>query len=55
MSIDTRLADLSASPAMLRSANNDRLMRWLSSAASALAAALCVLVVAVTAVVLGIT
>jgi hypothetical protein len=55
MSIDTRLANLPASPAMLRARNKDRLMRCLSSAARALAAALSVLVVAVAVVVLGIT
>jgi len=53
MAIDTRLAIPPVLPRARR--DNERLMRWFSSAVTALTAAISILVVAVAAVVLGIT
>jgi hypothetical protein len=55
MSIDTQLAIPPALPRADARRDNERLMRWFSSAVTALTAAISVLVVAVAAVVLGIT
>jgi len=53
MAIDTRLAISPVLPRVQR--DNERLRRWVSSAVTALTAAISILVVAVAAVVLGIT
>jgi hypothetical protein len=55
MSIDTQLTIPTALPRAGAQRDNERLMRWFSSAVTALTAAISVLVVAVAAVVLGIT
>jgi hypothetical protein len=55
MSIDTQPAIPPGLPRPGAQRDNDRLMRWFSSAVTALTAAISILVVAVAAVVLGIT
>jgi hypothetical protein len=55
MSIDTRIAIPPGLPRAGARRDNERLMRWFSSAVTALTAAISILVVAVAAVVLGIT
>ena len=55
MSMDTHPAVPRGLSRAVRGRDNDRLVKWLSSAASALTAAISALVVAVVALALGIT